>query len=229
MSVVLLSLLAAVVVGWARGGSLERLGALPLRSRRLLAFAFVAQLAGVVVGGPFHALGLVVSVALVVAFLLRNRGVRGTGLLALGLLLNALVVVANGAMPVSTAAAARAGVSTAPITAGADARHELSDATTRLPWLADVVPVPLPVRPEVISPGDVLVAAGAAQLVAVGMAPGAVRRASPLVSGARPLVRRGRTASGAPPPEPAVEPVRPEPAPPSPGPERAPRPADRSS
>jgi len=195
VSVVLLSLLTAVLVGWARGGSLERLGALPLRSRRLLAYAFGAQLAGVLVGGPFHALGLVASVACVAVFLQRNRGVRGTGLLATGLLLNALVVVANGAMPVSTAAAARAGVSTAPITTGADPRHELADASTRLPWLSDVVPVPLPGRPEVVSPGDVLVAAGAAQLVVVGMAPGTVRRARPV----RPRGRQ-RTRSGAPPP-----------------------------
>ena len=209
MSVVLLSLLGAVLVGWARGGSLERLGALPLRSRRLLLLAFVAQQAGVVVGGPFHPLGLVASVPLVAAFLLRNRGVRGTGLLTCGLLLNAVVVVANGAMPASTAAAARAGVSTAPITAGADPRHELADGSTRLPWLADVVPVPLPGRPEVVSPGDVLVAAGAAQLVALGMAPGGLRRARSPISAAGLRPERVRTAR----------------APRS----RAPRPADRSS
>jgi hypothetical protein len=172
MSLVVVTMLVAVAIGWARGGSLDRLGALPLRSRRLLVLAFAAQLAGTVVGGPFHPVGLALSGALVVAFLLRNRGVRGTGLIALGLLANAVVVLANGAMPVSVHAAGRAGVTTQPILAGADRRHEIADERTRLPWLGDVVPLPMPVRPEVVSPGDVLVAAGAAQLVVVGMGRG---------------------------------------------------------
>ena len=38
--------------------------------------------------------------------------------------------------------------------------------------LGDVVPVLLPLRPEVVSPGDVLVASGLAQLVVVGMRAG---------------------------------------------------------
>lgn len=177
MSLAVVALVVAVAIGWLRGGSLDRLGALRLRSRRLLVLAFLAQLAAAVVGGPLHPVGLAASGALVVAFLLRNRGIRGTGLLALGLLANAVVVAANGAMPVSTSAAGRAGVTTQPILAGADRRHELAGADTRLRWLSDVIPVPLPLRPAVVSAGDVLVAAGAAQLVVVGMAPGPVRRA----------------------------------------------------
>ena len=50
-----------------------------------------------------------------------------------------------------------------------DARHEIAGIGTRLRWLGDIVPVPLPVRPEVVSPGDVLVAAGLAELVVLGM------------------------------------------------------------
>jgi hypothetical protein len=169
VSLVLVVLLCALALGWARGGSLDRLGSLPLRSRRLVVGALLAQVAGTFVGGPFYPVGLVVSAALVVAFLVRNRGIRGTGLVALGLTANALVVGANGAMPVSPQAAARAGVGVQDLLVGADARHELADDGSRLLWLADVVPVPLPLRPEVVSPGDVLVAAGLGQLVALGM------------------------------------------------------------
>jgi hypothetical protein len=131
--------------------------------------ALLAQLLGVVVGGPFHPLGLVVSAGLVVAFLTGNRGLRGTGLVALGLLANALVVGANGAMPVSADAAARAGVGTADLIAGSDPRHVPAGPQTRLRWLGDVIPVPLPRVPLVVSPGDVLVAAGLGQLVVAGM------------------------------------------------------------
>lgn len=169
MLLVLIVVLAALVVGRLAGGTPARLGALPLGSRRLVVLALAVQLVGAVVGGPAYGVGLAVSAALVVAFLSRNRGLRGTGLIALGLLANALVVGANGAMPVSAEAAGRAGTGTGALVAGTDPRHELSGSQTRLPWLADVVPVPLPRFPLVVSPGDVLVAAGAAQLVVAGM------------------------------------------------------------
>jgi hypothetical protein len=169
VSLVAVSLLGALAVGRLAGGSLERLARLRLRRRRLLLLALAAQVAGVLVGGPVHPLGLVLSAGLVVGFLTANRGVRGTGLVALGLAANALVVAANGAMPVSAEAAARAGADTFALAGGGDARHELLDDGARLRWLSDVVPLPLPWRPEVVSPGDVLVAAGVAQLVVLGM------------------------------------------------------------
>lgn len=185
MSLVLAVLLAAVAVGWACGGSLERLGALPLERRRLVVGALAAQVAGALLGGPAYPAGLALSALLAVAFLVLNRGVRGSGLIGLGLVANALVVGANGAMPVSTDAAARAGVTLSDILLGLDPRHELVDEGTRLPWLTDVVPVPLPRLPQVVSPGDVLVAAGAGQLVVLGM-----RGGRPLPWRDRPLRRR---------------------------------------
>jgi hypothetical protein len=201
VSLVLIVLAVALAVGWARGGSLDRLGALPLRSRRLVVGALAAQLVGTVVGGPFYPLGLVVSAGLVVAFLVRNRGIRGTGLVALGLVANALVVGANGAMPVSLEAAGRAGVGTQDLLARSDPRHETADRDTRLPELGDVIPVPLPLRPEVVSPGDVLVAAGLGQLVALGMTgAGATDRAPRFPTGSQGRPR------GTPPPLPAPRP-----------------------
>ena len=194
MSLVVAVLLTGLLLGWFAGGSLNRLGGVELRQRRLVVAGLLVQLAGTVVGGPFYPAGLVLSVLLVLAFLARNRGLRGTGLVALGLLANAVVVGANGAMPVSPQATARAGVATAGLVA--DPRHELADERTRLSWLGDVVPVPLPYRPEVVSPGDVLVAAGLAQLVVVGMLAwraavpvdrdGRARRALPAVGTGRP-------------------------------------------
>jgi len=166
---VLIVVLTALVVGRLAGGTVARLGALPMHGRRLVVLAVGAQLLGAVVGGPAYGAGLVVSAGLVAAFLVRNRGLRGTGLIALGLLANALVVGANGAMPVSAEAAGRAGTGTGSLLAGDDPRHELAGSATRLRWLGDVVPVPLPRFPLVVSPGDVLVAAGAAQLVVAGM------------------------------------------------------------
>jgi len=191
VSLVVAVLLVALVVARLRGGRLAGLSALPLRSRRLVPAALLAQLAGALLGGGLlgggplgggllgegplggtagrvaYPVGLAVSAALVAAFLLANRGLAGAALLALGLLSNVLVVAANGAMPVSPTAAARAGVPLAALLG--DPRHELSTGSTRLAVLSDVVPVPLPVLPEVVSPGDVSVAAGLAQLVVAAM------------------------------------------------------------
>lgn len=162
-------LLVALGLGYATGGNLERLGGLGLRQARLVGAAVVVQLAGGGVGGPFYPVGLAASALLVAVFLAHNRGVRGTGLVALGLLSNALVVGVNGAMPVSADASGRAGISTQDLLSGADPRHELAGPSTQLRQIGDVIPVLLPVHPEVVSVGDVLVAAGLAQLVVVGM------------------------------------------------------------
>lgn len=161
--------LLALVLGWLLGGTLGRLGGRPLRSTRLVSSAVGAQILGGLVGGPSYAAGLVLSAVLAGVFALRNRGVRGTGLVALGLLANALVVSLNGAMPVAGSAAGRAGVSTRALLTGADPRHALIAGRTRLRALSDVLPAPWPVLPEVLSPGDVLIAAGLGQLVLLGM------------------------------------------------------------
>ena len=169
MSLVVLVLLTALALGRLSGGRVSRLGELELDGRRLVLVALVVQAAGGLLGGPAYPYGLAVSALLVAAFLVRNRGLRGLGLVALGLAANAIVVALNGAMPVSERAAARAGVRDAALDTAADPRHEGEHAGTRLRALGDVVPVPLPGRPEVVSAGDVLVAAGLGQLVVLGM------------------------------------------------------------
>ena len=177
MGLVVVVLLVSLGVGMLCGGRLPDLGALVLRSRWLVAAALVVQLAGGVVGvvgvvgGVAYPIGLTVSFGLVVLFLARNRGLPGSGLIGIGLLANALVVGANGAMPVSLEAAARAGLNAADLHLLTDPRHEVETPGTRLSGLGDVVPVPLPLRPEVVSPGDVAVAAGLGQVVLLTLLP----------------------------------------------------------
>ena len=172
----LVVLVGAAGLARALGGRWQRLAHLRLNARGLVVAAVVAQAGGALVGvGGFgdarhaYVVGLVASAVCALAFCARNLSVPGVALVSAGLLANAAVVAANGAMPVSIDAAYHARVPIASISTGADARHEIAGIGTRLRFLGDVVPVPLPLRPEVVSPGDVLVAAGLAELVVLGM------------------------------------------------------------
>ena len=172
MGLILLTLVAAALVARLLGGRLSALEHLPLRGWPLLAGTLAALWLGTgaaLAGLPaaFHWLGLASAAACTLAYCASNRAVHGTGLVGAGLLLNALVVMLNGGMPVSAYAAARAGVNYVEVVS--DPRHVPAGDSTHLTPFADVIPVPLPLRPEVSSAGDLLVAAGLAQLLATAM------------------------------------------------------------
>jgi hypothetical protein len=173
MGLVLLVVLAAFAVGAARGGSWRSLSRVRLRGARLVVLAVAAQvvggLAAVLGASAVYEAGLVVSALVALVFCWRNLAVAGVPLVGVGLTLNALVVGLNGAMPVSYLQAVRAGADVQAISAAADPRHMLAGDGTRLSWLGDVVPVPLPLRAEVDSPGDVFIAAGLGEFVVAGM------------------------------------------------------------
>jgi hypothetical protein len=157
--------LALTAVALSGGAGLSRLR---LRAIRLLVAAAVVQLGTSMVvpgSGVARGIALGLTVLLVGLFVYGNWHVAGTPLIGLGLLLNVLVVTANGAMPVSVDAAARVGLTRAELALGTDAVREPASDATRLGWLGDVVPVALPWRPQVVSPGDVLVAAGVGLLL----------------------------------------------------------------
>ena len=156
----------AVAAALATGGRFGRLADNSLAGVHWPAAAVIGQLLGSFSGGTAYSVGLIGSAVCIAVFLRLNLRRPGVGLLAVGFLSNALVVALNGAMPVSLAALTRAGVGASVVS---DPRHELSDAATRLPWLGDVVPVALPGLGQAISPGDVLIAAGAGLLLYAGM------------------------------------------------------------
>ena len=170
MTLALLAIGAGVMVGYARGGGLARLSTLRPRRNRLLVTAIGLHALGVLAGWlwePLLPVLVSLSWALLAYYAWMNRPIPGTILIAVGLAANAAVLLANGAMPVSETAAARAGADQAAILASGD--HEPEDSHTRLPWLGKVVPVAFPPRPEVVTPGDVSVAAGIAVLLGMGL------------------------------------------------------------
>ncbi|TDE14953.1 DUF5317 domain-containing protein [Jiangella asiatica] len=164
----------AWAAGYARGGRLRRLAAAPPVRSRLILTALGLYALGV--GGSWVWEPLLPALTALCWFTLGfyawlNRGHHGARLVALGLAANGLVIMLNGAMPVSATAQERAGVSpTVAEEAPEDnGRIAATGDRTALPWLGKVVPVAFPPRPEVVSPGDIAVAAGCAAALATGM------------------------------------------------------------
>lgn len=151
-----------VGTSYLRGGRLDPRADTTLRALPLLLLALVLQtwLDAAAARGSIGAAGvsalLLLSESAVVAFVLLNWFRAGMFLIALGFSLNAIVILANSGMPVSTGAIEWLGAD--PHAAGAAGKHLLMNEATRLRWIADVIPIP--VLKMVISPGDVLLVAG---------------------------------------------------------------------
>lgn len=156
---------AAAVAALLRGGSLDRLAATHFRWLAPLLAGFAIQLGTDLF--LFRRLtrvqtvaALLLSYGLVAGFLLANHRLPGLRLALVGVALNAVVIGANGAMPVSTHAL-RAVNSDAVRDCGV--KHEPLTAQTVLPWFADVIPIPG--IKQIVSVGDVVLAMGLARLV----------------------------------------------------------------
>jgi hypothetical protein len=176
--ILLLALAVAFAVGILRGGRLSRLALLSLRWPALPVLAFAAQ-AGVIffpvsrgqeLWYGLHAGILLLSYLALLLMVWVNRRVPGMALLGLGLLLNLVVMLANGGyMPITPETMHRIGYSDQVVQAAVSGdRLALSKdivlprEQTRLWVLSDVFAIPPPFfLPSAFSLGDVLVMLGA--------------------------------------------------------------------
>lgn len=161
MPLVIVSLGLAVVVSLLRGGRLGRVAGSDLRLGSLLFVGLLLQL-GVDAAAGRDLLGegvlyavLALSQLAVLGWVVANRSRPGMALIGLGLLMNAVVIGANGAMPVDPDAIDRLGIGPVEVAPG---KHEPLTDDTRLAWLADVIPLP-PIR-TIVSVGDIVLAVG---------------------------------------------------------------------
>ena len=168
-----------LIVGALLGGSLAGLGTIRFRWAGLALIGFAAQV--VLFSDPVTArvgaLGpplYVASTALVFVAVLRNLAIRGMPLVAAGAASNLAAIVANGGyMPASPSAAAEMGRS-ASDTYSNTAIFE----SPALAPLTDVIPLPqwLPFA-NIVSVGDILIAAGIVVVIAAAMRAGQLRPA----------------------------------------------------
>ncbi len=161
-----LVLFVATTVAVIRGGRLSNLADVRLRLWWLLPLGFLMQAVtnffpaeadwsrpaglALVLGSYVPLLGLVIL----------NRERPGMWLAGVGILMNFTVILANGGMPVLSEAALVAGGFSSDATILASYKHVILGASTRLPFLADVIPLRIFGQGQVISMGDVFLAVG---------------------------------------------------------------------
>ena len=168
-----------LLVGLLLGGRLSGLGDVRFQWAWLAVLGFAAQV--VLFSDPVTArigdLGpplYVVSTALVFIAVLRNVAIRGMPLIAAGAGCNLAAIVANGGyMPASPTVAAEFGRSAQEVYSNS----RIMDAPALAP-LTDVIPLPqwLPFT-NIVSIGDILIAAGIVVVIAAAMRAARRRRA----------------------------------------------------
>lgn len=153
----LLSVVLSLAAGWLAGGRLGRFEGAGLKLLPLPALSLLVQRLS---AAPW---ALCLAYGLLFLFLWRNRHLKKTALLmGAGSLLNLLVIALNGwRMPVSARATALLSPQgLAALTAGDIPMYALADAGTLLPFLGDILYLPLPLIGGFASVGDLLLAAG---------------------------------------------------------------------
>lgn len=143
--------IAGLALGIALGRDWRRLERLRIVWLPLLALGLVARAVAPFL--PFALILFLAGIALTMAFAAANWRVPGALFVALGSLLNLIVILVNGAMPVDITALQAWGGHVPE-----DALHVALNDQSALPALADVIIVP--VVTAAYSIGDVLIAIG---------------------------------------------------------------------
>jgi hypothetical protein len=173
----------AIIVGFAFGGRLHRLKDLHLRAPWAFITAAVIQigllLAGLRGWSWIAGIGqglLLFTYLLILVGMWLNRRLPGVVLAGAGVLMNALVIGANGgSMPVDRELTVRAGnqAMVALLDSPAYTKHTAIGPGTKLKFLGDILPLPmLAPRPKWFSPGsigDIFITFGACWLLLAGM------------------------------------------------------------
>ncbi len=181
MFLLLPSIGLGIIAGFIRGGDLSRLAELRFRYGWLVIVAFLVQLA--IFTSWFTWLNLradlipflhIASLFVLLMVVLANRSFFGLNILGIGLMLNFLVIVANGGfMPVSGKAMQQIGLVQELATMreqGYSSKGTLATPDTPLAFLGDNFHIDAPfVREKVFSMGDALIGVGAFIFVSQAM------------------------------------------------------------
>jgi hypothetical protein len=156
----------ALAIAVLRGGRLVNLGDIELRAWWLLFVALAMQFGTRLLPdeswSEWTGVAMVlVSYGLLMILVVLNRSAPGMWIVGLGVLMNFVVIAANGGMPVLAGAAEVAsGFTVTNPDLSATYKHVALDDTSKLTFFADVIPLRFIGIGEVISLGDVFLALG---------------------------------------------------------------------
>ncbi len=156
----------ALAIAVLRGGRLVNLGDIELRAWWLLFIALGLQLGTGFLPqrewSEWAGLTMVLfSFGLLMILVMLNRSKPGMWIAGIGVLMNFVVIAANGGMPVLAGAAEVAsGFTVSDPDLSGTFKHVLLDESSRLTFFADVIPLRLVGIGEVISLGDIFLALG---------------------------------------------------------------------
>jgi hypothetical protein len=158
-----LAVAAGLIVGLARRPAGLHSTRPRVECTSLLGAGAVLNAASVLLSGSLATLALIASLAVLVTFTVANRHLTGVAVVGVGLLLNLVAVSVNAGMPVRAGALEAARLTDTAVDAELSGPRHLETAEDPLPVLGDVLPVPF--AHEVVSFGDLIVVAGAADAV----------------------------------------------------------------
>jgi hypothetical protein len=155
-------------------GSFGQLAKIEVKSVWLLLAGLAVQIGVTFAGIPKHlydsvGFGLIMfSYVLILTFCFVNIGIRGMGLIAIGVSMNALVIGLNQGMPtrdqpVTTASGRHIRKPIEP-----DVKHRAERSSDLLPFLSDIIWLPSPFQDEAVSFGDLILAVGICELAYYG-------------------------------------------------------------
>ena len=150
-------IIVSVLVGLLRGGKIANIADLHLSGSWMLLLAFAMQVGAAFApddGTQLPVILILASFVPLLAVVWLNKDQQGLWLAGIGILMNLTVIGLNEGMPVLAEAVELSGGVFDP--AALDAKHVALDDSTRLAFLADIIPFP----GTVISLGDVFLAIG---------------------------------------------------------------------
>ncbi|WP_019123290.1 DUF5317 domain-containing protein [Brevibacillus massiliensis] len=155
-------ILFSFIVAFLRGGRIKNIPT--FHKLPFLAASLLLQLCSALMpewGGGFVSLAYVCMLL----FFFYNRAHEDIRIFLIGWLLNSLVIWTNlGRMPVDLELASKLPYSIEPIVNGTDFKHTVLSEATHLPFLGDIIYMPLPI-PRLISVGDLFIMLGTFFLV----------------------------------------------------------------
>jgi hypothetical protein len=181
-----IAIVIALVVGLLTGGKLSRIPDTKLKGFGMIFLSLVVQYGpaalqnfGLIKVGAWGPYAHIASYVMLIPPLIANWHLVGARWFTAGAVLNLIPIVANGGrMPASLDYFAKLGRDLGPTIAALakSYEHVLADSSTKLLFLGDIIPLPVPYLYSMFSIGDILIAIGIIVLIQQMMCAGRWRR-----------------------------------------------------